>query len=171
MTFRRRTSAVLAAGVASGVASGLALGVIWWQLAPRVPMVVRSSGAFPAHYQPDGYIADDVSFAVLAMLAGIAVTVGLLVIRREHPISVLAGGLIAGAIGSILMWFVGTHLGSVDIDGLVATTTDEALVEAPLKITMPALVLIWPLAAAFVIVLVTFADWWSERKVTADPPR
>ena len=164
MSFRRRTSAVILAGAITGVVSGLALGVIWWQLAPRVPLVVRSGNALPLDYQPDGFLAADVSYALLALLAGISVTIGLLVMRREHPISVLVGGLLAGAIGSVLMWFVGTHLGSVDIAGLVATTADETVVEAPLKVTMPALLLLWPIAATLVIVVVTFTDWWAERK-------
>ena len=167
MSFLRRTSAVIVAGVVVGAVSGLALGVIWWRLAPRVPLVVRSGSTYPANYQPDGYLAADVSFAVLALFAGLAVTIGLLVMRREHPLSVLVSGVIAGGIGSFLMWFVGSRLGSVDIAGLVATTMDEAVIEAPLKVSMPALLLVWPITAAIVIFAVSFADWWGAAKENA----
>ena len=112
-------------------------------------------------------MAADVSFAVLALFAGLAVTIGLLVMRREHPLSVLVAGVIAGGIGSFLMWFVGSRLGSVDIAGLVATTMDEAVIEAPLKVSMPALLLVWPITAAIVIFAVSFADWWGAAKENA----
>ena len=171
MTFIRRTSAVITAGLAVGALSGLALGVIWWRLAPRVPLVVRSGDAYPANYQPDGYLAADVSFAALAIFAGLAVTIGLLVMRREHPLSVLVAGLLAGGVGSILMWFVGSRLGSVDITGLIATTMDEAVIEAPLKVSMPALLLVWPITVALVIFAVSFADWWGAAKKNARSSR
>ncbi|MSO27697.1 MAG: hypothetical protein EXQ60_06510 [Candidatus Nanopelagicales bacterium] len=171
MSFLRRTSAVVTAGFVVGAVSGLALGVIWWRLAPRVPLVVRSGGAYPANYQPDGYLAADVSFGALALFAGLAVTIGLLVMRREHPLSVLVASLLAGGVGSVLMWFVGTRLGSVDIDGLVATTMDEGVIEAPLKISMPALLLVWPITAALMIFAVSFADWWGEAKKNARSSR
>lgn len=167
MSFLRRTSAVVTAGVVVGAVSGLALGVIWWRLAPRVPLVVRTGVTYPANYQPDGYLAADVSFAVLALLAGLAVTIGLLVMRREHPMSVLLASLLAGAVGSVLMWFVGSRLGSVDIEGLIATTMDESVIEAPLKVSMPALLLVWPITAALVIFVVSFSDWWSAAKRNA----
>ncbi|CAB4874220.1 MAG: hypothetical protein F2793_04290 [Actinobacteria bacterium] len=162
MTFVRRTTSVLAAGAAIGVVAGIALGVMWWRLAPRVSVVVRPDSVFPETYQPDGYLGADVSYAALACIAGIAVTIGLVTMRREHLLSSLWAAFVAGTIGSILMWVVGTRLGSVDISGLSATIEDKVVVEAPLQLTMPALVLMWPLMAALVITVLAFADWWSD---------
>jgi hypothetical protein len=162
MTFLRRTTSVITAGLVMGAVAGVALGVMWWKLAPRVPVVVRPDVVFPAAYQPDGYIGADVAFAVLALVAGLVVTIGLVTMRREHLLSVLVAGLLAGSLGSVLMWFVGTRLGSVDIEGLSATIEDKVVVDAPLNLTMPGILMLWAVAAALVVTVVAFADWWAE---------
>jgi hypothetical protein len=162
VTFLRRTTSVLTAGIVIGLVAGAALGVVWWRLAPRVSVVVRPDSVFPATYQPDGYIGADVAYAALACLAGVAVTIGLVNMRREHLLSSLWASLISGAIGSALMWAVGIRLGSVDIAGLSATIEDKVVVEAPLSLTMPAILLVWPATAALVVTVVAFADWWAE---------
>jgi hypothetical protein len=162
VTFLRRTTSVLTAGIVIGLVAGAALGVVWWRLAPRVSVVVRPDAVFPATYQPDGYIGADVAYAALACLAGVAVTIGLVNMRREHLLSSLWAALISGAIGSALMWTVGIRLGSVDIAGLSATIEDKVVVEAPLSLTMPAILLVWPAMAALVVTVVAFADWWAE---------
>lgn len=159
---RRDIASALSAGIIIGVLAGGALGVLWWRLAPRVPLVVRPGDAFPQGYQPDGYIAADVTFAILGIIAGLAVSIGLITIRRHHLAWALAAGLLAGAIGSAAMWFVGRHLGSVDIEGLIATTSQDVVVDAPLQVSMPAVLLLWPIATALVVTIAALADWWSE---------
>lgn len=164
MTFVRRTTSVLTAGIVIGVVAGAALGVVWWRLAPRVSVVVRPDAVFPSNYQPDGYIGADVAYAALACIAGVAVTIGLVNMRREHLLSALWSAILSGAIGSALMWLVGSRLGSVDIAGLSATIEDKVVVDAPLALTMPAILLIWPATAALVVTVVAFADWWAELR-------
>lgn len=158
----RRASAVVAAGLVVGLFSGLALGVVWWQLAPRVPLVVRPDISYPQGYQPEGYLAADATFGVLALVAGIAITIGLANMRRDRLFSVLVAGLLAGVLGTAAMWWVGSSLGSVDIEGLIATTTEDVVVEAPLKVTMPGMYLMWPLGAALVVTVLAFGDWVGE---------
>ncbi|MFM7146123.1 MAG: hypothetical protein ACKOW5_07290 [Actinomycetales bacterium] len=151
--------------LAWGVSSGLALGVLWWRLAPRVPLVVRPEGSSPQTYQPDGYLGADLGFCVLAVLAGILLAIGLVTIRRQQVLAVLAWGLLAGIAGSLLMWQVGVRLGSVDIAGLVATTQVEAVVDAPLAVSMPAVLLAWPISTAAVIVVISVIDWVAAVRV------
>ena len=162
MTSARRASAVIVAGLIVGLFSGLALGVVWWQLAPRVPVIVQEGATFPQGYQPQGYLGADVAFGVLAIVAGIAITIGLANMRREHLLGVLIAGLLAGAVGTAAMWFVGTRLGSVDIEGLIATTEIDVVVDAPLEVSMPGVYLMWPVAAAAVVTVLAFGDWLSE---------
>jgi len=162
MTIVRRATSVLVMGLVVGAVGGVALGVVWWRLAPRVSVVVRPDAVYPANYQPDGYIAADVAFAILAVIAGVAVTIGLVRMRREHLIATLFAALLSGAVGSLLMWLVGTRLGHVDIEGLSATITDSVTVDAPLRLTMPALVLVWPIASALVVCIVALSDWLAE---------
>lgn len=158
----RRASAVLVAGLISAVVLGAALGVVWWKLAPRVSVIVKSGETWPANYQPDEYLGADVAFGALALLAGLGLTIALIYMRREHLLSTLASAVLSGLIGSVLMWVVGTRLGSVDISGL--SGTEEVTIDAPLQLTLPAMIMMWPLTAAVVISIVAAADWFAAAR-------
>lgn len=155
----REYRASLIAGLVIGVIAGPALGVVWWRLAPRVPVVVRPNESFPEGFQPSGYIAADVAFAALAVLAGVLVVVGLLAIRRYHLLPALAGSILAGVCGSVLMWQVGTRLGTANLAELAATTNIETVVDAPLTLRLTGLLLLWPITSAVVITVVAAWDW------------
>ena len=161
-TVARKASAVLIAGLISAVVFGAALGVVWWKLAPRVSVIVKEGETWPANYQPNEYLGADVAFGALALLAGLGVTIALIYMRREHLLSTLASAVLSGFVGSGLMWFVGTRLGGVDIAGL--SGTEEVVVDAPLQLTLPAMIVIWPLTAAFAISIVAAADWLSAAR-------
>jgi len=84
--------------------------------------------------------------------------------------------LLAGGVGSAVMWFVGRRLGSVDIAGLIATTTQDVVVDAPLQVSMPAVLLVWPIATSTVVTIAAAVDWWSgfgkdvsERSAPVEP--
>lgn len=161
----QRTISVFGAAAIIAVLVGGALGVLWWRLAPRVPVLLRPNGDPWPGYQPEGYIGADVAFAALGLIAGILVTVGLIRMRREHLATVLIASVLTGVVGSLIMWFVGTQLGSVDIEGLAATTTEDVTVDAPLVVTLPGVYLVWPVIAAFIVLLVAASDVWSEWRV------
>lgn len=155
----REYRASILAGVIVGVISGAALGVVWWRLAPRVPVVVRPDQVFPEQFQPSGYIAADVAYAGLSVVAGVLVVVGLLAIRRYHLLPALAGSIIAGIVGSLLMWFVGVELGRANLEEIAASTNIETVVDAPLTLRLTGLVLLWPITSAVVITIVAAWDW------------
>lgn len=155
----RPERAVLLAGGIVGLLGGGALGVLWWALAPRMPIVIKPDGSRPQGFQPEEYLAADISFAALALVAGIIVTVALAAMRRSHLLGVLAAGLLASGVGTVAMWQVGTRLGSVDIEGLIATTEAEFVVDAPLAVTMPGVLLVWSIAAAAVVAVLALGDW------------
>jgi len=162
MSTRRKASAVVIAGLIVGAVSGAALGVVWWQLAPRVPLVIQPGVSFPEAYQPEGYLAAAVTFGALAAVAGVAIAIGLANMRRDHLMSVLVGALLASAVGTAAMWFVGTSLGSVDIEGLSATTTEDLVVDAPLKVSLSGMFLMWSLTSAIVVTILALGDWVNE---------
>lgn len=155
----REFRASLIAGLVVGVIAGAALGVVWWRLAPRVPIVVKPNQAFPEGFQPSGYIAADVAYGALAILAGVLVVVGLLAIRRYHLLPALAGAIVAGVIGSVLMWQVGTLLGHANLEELASSTNIETVVDAPLVLRLTGLLLLWPITSAVVITVVAAWDW------------
>ena len=164
MTTARKASAVIVAGLITGLVSGAALGVIWWALAPRVPLVIRSGTSFPQNYQPEGYLASDATFGLLALLAGVAIGIGLANMRRDHLLSVLVAALLASAVGTTAMWLVGTRLGSVDIEGLIATTQEDLVVDAPLTVSLAGMFLMWAVGSAVVITILALSDWIAETR-------
>ncbi|MBI1352388.1 MAG: hypothetical protein GC156_14890 [Actinomycetales bacterium] len=163
MSTVRKASAVILAGMVIGLVGGAALGVVWAALAPRVPIVIAPDTSYPQGYQPEGYLGADLAFGALALIAGVLVTIGLAYMRREHLFSVLVGGLLAAGIGTAAMWFVGTRIGSVDIQGLIATTVEELVVDAPLQLTLPGMYLMWPLGASAVVTVLALSDWIAAR--------
>jgi hypothetical protein len=167
MRTAQRLLSVLTAAVVLGLLGGAALGVLWWRLAPRVPVLIRPDTDPWPGYQPEEYIGADVAFGALALVAGIAGTIALVRIRREHLLGVLVSAVLAGVIGSAVMWFVGTRLGSVDIEGLAATTTENITVDGSLVVTLPGVYVLWPLAAALVVTTVALSDVvrdWRARR-------
>lgn len=89
-------------------ALGAPLGLIWWAVAPRVELVKITDGWYPISEEPEGYIAGDGWFAILAAIAGllVAILVWKLVRRHRGPAMVLA---LAG--GSILAALLAEWLG------------------------------------------------------------
>ncbi len=162
MTTTRKASAVVLAGLIVGLVSGVALGVVWWALAPRVPLVVQPGVSFPQAYQPEGFLAADAAFGLLGIVAGVAIAIGLANMRRDHLLSVLVAALLASVVGTAAMWFVGTRLGSVDIAGLSATTTTDIVVDAPLKVSLTAVFVLWAVASAAVVTILALGDWVVE---------
>ncbi len=167
----RRPAAVLLAGVIVGIIGGAALGVVWWRLAPRVEVVVRTDGTVPATFQPSEYLSADVAFAGLALVAGIAVAIALANMRREHLASVLASSIVSGVLGTAAMWWVGTRLGGVDLAEISASLARQAakdvVVDGPLAVTMPGVLVLWPLASCVVVTILACGDWIVEARARA----
>lgn len=144
-----------------GIVVGLGLGVVWWRLAPRVEVVVRDDGARPQGFQPEAFIAADVTFALIAVAAGVLVTIALLRMRRDRLVFVLGASLLSGGLGTAAMWWVGTRLGYVDLEAVTGVT--DQVMEGPLEITMPGVLMSWPLAASLVICVVAIVDLVTDH--------
>lgn len=144
-----------------GVLTGLGLGVVWWRLAPRVEVVVRADGSRPQGFQPEGFIAADATFALLACAAGVLVTIALLRMRRDRLILVLGAALVASALGTAAMWWLGTRLGFVDLEAV--TGVEDQVMEGPLQVTMPGVFLAWSLASSIVVLVTAVADVLTHR--------
>jgi hypothetical protein len=172
MTGRPRSTARFAGrdiigliAVAAGL--GVALGLAWWWLAPGVLLDVYADGdgfiSFPAEYQPRGYITDD-AIAAIASLVGGALTVIVAMIlsaRRMHRVGLaaLAWSIGAGVVGAVLLWWVGTTLGAVDLQAAMAEVGEGGQVEAGLTLRMPGVLLLWPLGSAMVFCGYAVLDW------------
>ena len=165
---RRFLAALVALVAALGL--GALLGVLWEALAPRVTLIVASDGnPYPEGYQPEGYMTDDGIAALLCIGAGLVVGVAAVwvsrrIASREHSLLVaLASVLVLGAVGALALWWTGESLGAVDFDALVSASPEGTSVTAPLRLRMPGVLVLWPLASVVVVFIAALADWWRGR--------
>jgi hypothetical protein len=165
----RRALALLVAVV--GVAAwGALLGVIWEAWAPRVTLVIAGDGnPYPQGYQPEGYMADDGIAALLCLGAGIIVGLAAVWIARRavaplHALmAALGASVILGVVGAVAMMWAGERLGYVDLDAVVAASAVGDTITAPLRLRMPGVLVLWPLASVLVVFIAALGDWWRGR--------
>lgn len=157
-----RTDVLGLCAVVAGL--GAALGVAWWVLAPRVVLKVVGTLTYPTEFQPRGYIADD-GIAALACIIGGVVTMGVAALlahrrcRRALAYPTLVWSFLAGVVGAIMLWWVGTRLGATDLEAAIAVAGDGGQVEAPLQLRMPGVLVLWPLASAVVFTIASWVSW------------
>lgn len=157
-----------AALVALAGGLGALLGVAWWWIAPRVVLDVYGDLAYPAEYQPGGYIADEGWAAIAGILGGVVMILiaGWASRRRRGQwwdMSVLGWSVLAGLVGAVFVWVVGEGLGSVDVEAAIAAAGDGGSFEAPLRLRMPGVLFLWPLASAVVFAGVSIVAWIIDR--------
>ena len=90
MSTARKASAVIVAGLVVGLVSGAALGVVWW--APGSARAARGAGRASASRRrtsPRATSPRTSPSVLLAVVAGVAITIGLANMRRDHLASVL----------------------------------------------------------------------------------
>lgn len=159
---RRPVVAFLLALLAAIVVGAL-LGVLWWRLAPLDPLFVAGGKAYPQTFQPRDYITDEVVAAILCTLAGLVAGVAAVWITRPRRLLALWSSLAMGCLGAVALWLVGTRLGAVDMSAVLAQAADGDTFEAPLRLRMPGILVLWPLASAAVIFVVALYEWWRGR--------
>lgn len=159
---RRKAITVFITGVIAGGLSGAALGVMWWSLAPRVSVVITPDRVFPEGFQPQEYFAANIAFGAIGAIAGVLMAIGLVSMRREHLLASLVAALASSVVGTFSMWWVGSHLGFVDLANI--EIPDTTVVDAPLEVTLPAMLLMWPLGSSLVILIMAIGDYLAQRR-------
>jgi len=161
---RRRSGWVaLAAGL---VLLAVAVAVAWWALVPDTPVVVDGDGLVASPGPSDDVVASvDGAFAALSLAAGVLVALALLWRGGERLLTWSAAALAGGALAAALAWQLGRLLGPPSV-----AAQQEAGVEvlrAPLDLSTPLVVLLWPGATACVL-FVGLLGWLLVRPPTAD---
>jgi hypothetical protein len=148
--------------VVAQVLVGLLLGLAWWRLAPRPEAYWIGT----TWYAPDdaGFgAAQDVQFAALTLVPGVAVGVCLAAWSgRPRPLVRLGLALMGACLGSGAVWLVGAGL-SGGLGGAPETT--GVAVTAPVTLSSPGVVLLWPVLATLVPALIL-----SIRALFTDRP-
>ncbi len=154
----RRTARVVGIIIGGSLALGLLMGALWALIAPEVKVDVRDGGAFLSQEQGALLIGVDGWFTVLAIVAGI--TTGVLAWWRfRHDIvGMLGGAAVGGFLGSLVAWRVGVWLGPGPLAPRVAGAADGTVLAAPLDLAAKAALLVWPIAAVFIVFLLALIE-------------
>jgi len=75
---------------------------------------------------------------------------------------ILIAAMTSAVVGTWAMWWVGSHLGFVDLANV--EVPDSTVLDGPLEVTLPAMLLMWPLGSALVIFVISLGDSLADRK-------
>ncbi|MFF4170340.1 DUF2567 domain-containing protein [Streptomyces sp. NPDC001744] len=154
------TAAEVVLGAAVTVVSAVAgalLGVLWLNLAPRVPLVSDGKGIYLRNSEGEAAIGGDGTFVLLALAFGAVAGLVVFLLRRRGGIPPVLGLAAGGVLGSLLAWKVGTYFGAgPDVIARAKAVGPGVVFDAPLKLNLGAAALLaWPLAAVIVHLVLT----------------
>ncbi|MFC1227495.1 MULTISPECIES: AAA family ATPase [Streptomyces] len=144
-----REAAVTAVAVTLG---GVLLGVLWWWLAPRVPLVGDVAGDSWVVYLKDTEgeqaIGVDGTFALLAPAFGAVSALAVFLVRRRGGVPLVVALGVGGLLGSLLAWRLGVWLGPAqDVIARAREVGKGVTFDAPLELNAKGALLAWPFAA------------------------
>ncbi|MFD1669515.1 MULTISPECIES: AAA family ATPase [Streptomyces] len=147
-----RQAAVTAVAVAL---CGALLGVLWWWLAPRVPLVGDVVGDNWVVYFKDSEgeqaVGVDGTFSLLALGFGAVSALVAFLVRRRGGVPLVVALAVGGLLGSLLAWRLGVWLGpSQDVVARARSAGQGVTFDAPLQLGAKGALLVWPFAALVV---------------------
>lgn len=147
-----REAALITVAVALG---GVLLGVLWWWLAPHVPLVGDVVNkrwiVYLADSEGEQAIGVDGTFTLLALAFGVVSALAVFLVRRRGGIPLVVALGVGGLLGSLLAWRLGVWLGPAqDVIAHAKKVGDGVTFSAPLKLGAKGALLAWSLAALVV---------------------
>ncbi|MER6331589.1 AAA family ATPase [Streptomyces sp. NPDC001034] len=134
---------------------GALLGLLWWRLAPHVPLVGDQSGKSWVVYLKDTEgeqaIGVDGTFTLLALAFGAVSGLAVFLWRRRGGVPLVVGLGLGGLLGSLLAWRLGVWLGPTSNVIAHARAVGKGVTfPAPLRLGAKAALLSWSFAAVLV---------------------
>jgi hypothetical protein len=152
-----RTELVEAAVITVAVAlAGALLGVLWWWLAPHVPLVgsVDEQGNWVVYLKDtegEQAVGADGTFVLLALALGAVSAAAVFLWRRRGGVPLVVGLAVGAFLGSLLAWRAGMWLGpSSDVLAHAKSAGKGVTFSAPLKLGAKGALLVWSLAGLLV---------------------
>ncbi|MBE8472929.1 AAA family ATPase [Streptomyces justiciae] len=147
-----REAAVITVAVALG---GLLLGVLWWWLAPHVPLVgdvvEKRWIVYLKDTEGEQAVGVDGTFALLGLAFGVVSAVVVFLLRRRGGVPLVVALGVGGLLGSLLAWRVGVWLGPAqDVLAHAKSVGKGVTFSAPLKLGAKGALLAWSLGALLV---------------------
>ncbi|MEU3171220.1 AAA family ATPase [Streptomyces sp. NPDC007000] len=134
---------------------GVLFGVLWWWLAPRVPLVGDLAGDNWVVYLKDTEgeqaIGVDGTFTLLALAFGAVSALAVFLVRRSGGVPLVVALGAGGLLGSLLAWRLGVWLGPAqDVVAHARDVGKGVTFDAPLKLSAKGALLAWPFAGLVV---------------------
>ena len=154
-----REAALIAVAVAA--VGGVLLGLLWWQLAPHVPLVGdlvdKNWVVYLKDSEGEQAIGVDGTFVLLSLALGAVSALAVFLVRRRGGIPLVVGLATGSLLGSLLAWRLGVWLGPTqDVIAHARQAGKGVTFSAPLKLSAKwAAPLAWPLSATLVHLALT----------------
>ncbi|WP_326583471.1 DUF2567 domain-containing protein [Streptomyces sp. NBC_00487] len=148
-----RTELIEAAVVTAVMAllGGALLGVLWWWLAPHVPLVSDGSAVYFKDTEGEQAAGVDGTFTLLALGAGALSALVVFLLRRRGGVPLVVALTVGGLLGAVLAWRLGVWLGpETDVAARAKEVGQGVTFSAPLKLGAKGALLAWPLAGLLV---------------------
>ncbi|MGW8061154.1 AAA family ATPase [Streptomyces ziwulingensis] len=151
---------------------GALLGVLWWKLAPTVPLVGDVTGDTWVVYlkESEGEQAAGVdgAFTLLALAFGALSAVVVFLLRRRGGVPLVVALGVGGLLGSLLAWRVGVWLGPAqDVIAHAKDVGKGVTFSAPLKLGAKGALLAWSVSA--LVVHLGLTGLFGPRDPEPDP--
>ncbi|MER7715840.1 AAA family ATPase [Streptomyces flaveolus] len=152
--------------------SGALLGVLWWWLAPSVPLVGDVVDGSWVVYLKDSEgeqaVGVDGTFTLLALGFGVLSALVVFLLRRRGGVPLVVALGVGAFLGSLLAWRVGVWLGpGQDVIAHAREVGKGATFSAPLKLGAKGAWLAWPFAA--LVVHLGLTGLFGPRDPEPDP--
>ncbi|MFG2439145.1 AAA family ATPase [Streptomyces sp. NPDC048508] len=148
-----REAAVITVAVAL---AGALLGVLWWWLAPHVPLIADDTAVYIKDTEGEQAIGVDGTFTLLALGFGALSALVVFLLRRRGGVPLVAALALGGLLGSLLAWRIGVWLGPTQNVVAHARAVGKGVTfSAPLKLGAKGALLAWSLTALVVHLALT----------------
>ncbi|MDQ8701536.1 hypothetical protein RCO28_03390 [Streptomyces sp. LHD-70] len=128
--------------------SGALLGLLWGQLAPRVPLVADEKAVFLKEIEGEQAIGADGTFILLALGFGLVSGIVVFLLRRRGGVPLVVGLALGGLLASVVAWRLGLLLGpGDDVVARAKEVGPGVAFDAPLELNSLGSLLAWPIAA------------------------
>jgi hypothetical protein len=177
-----RDGVVIALGVA---VLGVVLGVLWWRVAPQVPLISDGTAVYLKDTEGEQPIGADGWFTLLGLGFGALTAGAVFWWRRAGAVAVVIGLAVGALAGSVIAWRLGIALGPTQ--NVVAHAKQvgvNTVFHAPLQLRAKAALLAWPIASLGALLALTSAfgprdetryddeqapPWWDGKSAPPSP--